>query len=332
MTLGEKIRKYRTMHDKTQRQLGLDIGFSRSAADVRVNQYENDKVVPKEDVLERIANVLDIDRSAISSIDLHYDIDLIRALFLLEEQYGMKIERTPEQTALLFDNRREGNEQMNSLLYAWSSQRKHIYASSDTISESDQRRYDLWKSRFPKDLFSYMDEEYTSLMEVYKPMVQSLSRKKSSRITKVSEFIVHIRTMIEQGIHVSARDELFGRGDGGLTLTLLLSELKDAAKKERQQAFATFLNDLDSFEKYGMEIRHSFSLDEAGVHVSYTLRLSCLMALSNTINKAEYYITGTEHSDWDVKVFEAEYRECLRNYEIDIQNELKKRSSGKRTS
>jgi hypothetical protein len=57
--------------------------------------------------------------------------------------------------------------------------------------------------------------------------------------------------MIEQGIHVSARDELFGRGAGGLTLTLLLSELKDAAKKERQQAFATFLNDLDIFEKYG---------------------------------------------------------------------------------
>ena len=50
--------------------------------------------------------------------------------------------------------------------------------------------------------------------------------------------------MIEQGIHVSARDELFGRGDGGLTLTFLINELKDAAKKERQQAFATFLNDL----------------------------------------------------------------------------------------
>ena len=47
--------------------------------------------------------------------------------------------------------------------------------------------------------------------------------------------------MIEQGIHVSARDELFGRGDGGLTLTLLLPELKNASKKERQQAFATFL-------------------------------------------------------------------------------------------
>ena len=82
--------------------------------------------------------------------------------------------------------------------------------------------------------------------------------------------------MIEQRIHVSARDELFGRGDGGLTLTLLLPELKDASKKERQQAFATFLNDLDTFEKNGMEIRHSFALDEAGVHVSYTLRLSCL--------------------------------------------------------
>ena len=39
--------------------------------------------------------------------------------------------------------------------------------------------------------------------------------------------------MIEQGIYVSARDELFGRGDGGLTLTLLLPELKDASKKRK---------------------------------------------------------------------------------------------------
>ncbi len=48
------------------------------------------------------------------------------------------------------------------------------------------------------------------------------------------------------------------------------------------------------------------------------------MALNSTINKAEYYITGNDHSDWDVKVFEAEYRECLRNYEIDIQNDLRR--------
>ena len=332
MTLGEKIRKYRLLRNKTQKQLGLDIGFSKTAADVRVNQYENDKVVPKEDVMEKLAKALDVHPSAISNIDLHYDIDLIRALFLMEEQYGMKIERTPEQTMLLFDNQREGNENMSSFLYAWFSQRRSAYASSETLSEADQKRYDLWKGRFPNDLFTYWSEGYDALIESYNPLVQSLLRRKDSRITKLSELISHIRAMIEQGIHVTARDELWGPADGGLSLSFLMAELKDTTKKERQQAFATFLVDMGTLKEYGMEIRNNFTLDESGIHISYTLRLSCLAAIHTDINKATFFIMGENHSDWDAKVFEAEYRECLRNYEIDIQNELKKSSSGKRTS
>lgn len=322
MTLGEKIRKYRLLHNKTQKQLGLDIGFSRTAADVRVNQYENDKVVPKEDVMEKLAKALDVHPSAISNIDLHYDVDLIRALFLMEEQYGMKIERTQEQTALLFDNHREGNENMNSFLYAWFTQRRSTYASSETLSEADQKRYDLWKGRFPNDLFAYWDEEYKALTESCKPLVRSLSRRNGNRITKLSELICHIRVMIEQGIHVTARDELWGPADGGLSLSFLVSELKDTTKKERQQAFATFLFDIETLKEYGMEVHNNFTLDESGVHISYTLRLSCLAAVHTDINKATFFIMGENHSDWDAKVFEAEYKNTLSYYEIDIREEI----------
>ena len=38
MTLGEKIRKYRSLKNMTQKELGLAIGFSGATADSRIRK------------------------------------------------------------------------------------------------------------------------------------------------------------------------------------------------------------------------------------------------------------------------------------------------------
>ena len=62
MTVGDKIRKIRTFRGMTQKELGVAIGLEEKGADNRVAQYETNYRVPKKDLLNKIAEVLRVDR------------------------------------------------------------------------------------------------------------------------------------------------------------------------------------------------------------------------------------------------------------------------------
>ena len=89
MTLGEKIKKYRELRELTQRELGQKVGFSAGTEDSRIRKYEKNMMAPKTDIRRKIAEALDIDMSALNDIDIQTEKDAIRALFYLEEKYGM---------------------------------------------------------------------------------------------------------------------------------------------------------------------------------------------------------------------------------------------------
>ncbi len=60
MTVGEKIKYIRTFRGMTQQQLGTAIGLPAKGADNRMAQYETNYRVPKKDMLEDIAESLDV--------------------------------------------------------------------------------------------------------------------------------------------------------------------------------------------------------------------------------------------------------------------------------
>jgi transcriptional regulator with XRE-family HTH domain len=66
MKLGNKIRKYRQLHDMSQKELGMKVGFSAATADSRMRKYESDAMAPKADIRAKIAEALNIDLEAIS--------------------------------------------------------------------------------------------------------------------------------------------------------------------------------------------------------------------------------------------------------------------------
>ena len=49
MSVGSNIRHIRELRGLTQKELGMKCGFSANTADVRIRQYEADKMVPKLD-------------------------------------------------------------------------------------------------------------------------------------------------------------------------------------------------------------------------------------------------------------------------------------------
>ena len=62
MTVGDKIKKIRAFRGMTQKELGVAIGLEEKGADNRVAQYETNYRVPKKDLLNKIAEVLRVDR------------------------------------------------------------------------------------------------------------------------------------------------------------------------------------------------------------------------------------------------------------------------------
>ena len=104
MTLGDKIRKYRTLQDMTQKDLGLKAGFSAATADSRIRKYEKDIMAPKYDIRQKLIEALDVDPSALSDINIESYEDIMQVFFLLEDELGLEIERNDETTSLILKN------------------------------------------------------------------------------------------------------------------------------------------------------------------------------------------------------------------------------------
>jgi transcriptional regulator with XRE-family HTH domain len=88
MAVGDRIKRIRNVRGLTQKELGLAIGFDDNTADVRVAQYESGTRTPKEDMLKKIAEVLDVNYRAIYEPTLYAAEDVMYTLFELDEHYA----------------------------------------------------------------------------------------------------------------------------------------------------------------------------------------------------------------------------------------------------
>ena len=85
MTVGDKIKKIRTFRGMTQKELGVAIGLEEKGADNRVAQYETNYRVPKKDMLNKIAEVLRVDRQNFYTDAPGCAEDFMRTFFWLDE-------------------------------------------------------------------------------------------------------------------------------------------------------------------------------------------------------------------------------------------------------
>ena len=85
MSVGGRIRKARMFRDMSQRELGLMVGFTPSTADVRIAQYELGIRKPREALLRKIAEVLDVSYNALQEPTIYSVEDIMQTLFELDD-------------------------------------------------------------------------------------------------------------------------------------------------------------------------------------------------------------------------------------------------------
>ena len=146
MAIGERIKRVRNLRKLTQKELGLAIGFEENTADVRVAQYESGTRTPKEDMLQKIAEVLDVNYRSLYEPTLYAAEDVMYTLFELDEHYGIQIHDDPldndpaENLSVNF-----GSRLINDFLFEWQQRKKDL--ADGVISKAE---YMEWKLNWPQ--------------------------------------------------------------------------------------------------------------------------------------------------------------------------------------
>lgn len=146
MSIGERIRFIRNIRDITQKYLGILVGFSEKTADIRMAQYESGSRTPKAELVEKVAEVLDVSPNALNVPNIDSYVGVMHTLFALEDLYCLKIDRLNDEICIRV-NRQNGSlyQTMTGLLEPWE-EIAHKYRNGEISREE----YDHWRYYYPK--------------------------------------------------------------------------------------------------------------------------------------------------------------------------------------
>lgn len=146
MAIGERIHFFRSKREMTQKYVGTQIGFDEKSADVRMAQYESENRVPKDNLVQELANLFDVRPEAIKVPDIDTYIGLMHTLFAIEDRYGIKVEASEDgQPRLYLDIRHsKDGSQIFNMLSDWMD--KAVALESGQITKDE---YDEWRYHYP---------------------------------------------------------------------------------------------------------------------------------------------------------------------------------------
>lgn len=145
MAIGERIRFIRKKLNMTQKYLGLRLDFSEKSADSRVAQYENGRREPKMDILEQIAEILDVSTLALDCPKINNEKEVMHTLFAIEDLYGLSVFFENERVCLKLERCENYNGiEMQLYLTQWMMKKNELRDGKIT-----QEEYDNWKYNFP---------------------------------------------------------------------------------------------------------------------------------------------------------------------------------------
>ena len=146
MAIGERIHFFRSMRGMTQKYLGQLMGFPEKSADVRLAQYETGSRTPKSDLINSLANALDVSPLALSVPDIDSYLGLMHTLFTLEDRYGLHIDEADEEVCLKVDAcKNKDAARLHEMLCAWNQAAAKLKAGEITRDE-----YDRWRYYYPE--------------------------------------------------------------------------------------------------------------------------------------------------------------------------------------
>ena len=250
MTIGEKIRFIRQFRGITQAELGRRIDLTGD----RIRQYENDVRTPKQEVIDDLAEALNIDSSFLVDHNIDKDIDIIQVLFELEDRYKLDLQKTDEGYSLNIPN--TSSPLPHSLLtyldYWYNVRQNATPKLNDTKEEMDSKisNYKEWKYQFPGNFYTPAYEEYKKLISEIqcKIMMNCIVIRDTDIPMKYSGFIELIKDMLEAKIDMIFAKEESHEGES-LLVSIKYSQFESFSSKQLI-LFAKFMKVMELFEDH----------------------------------------------------------------------------------
>ena len=323
MTLGEKIRKYRILKGWTQKDLGLAVGFSASTADSRIRKYEKDLMAPKGEIRTKLADVLDVDLAALSDIDIRTDEDVMQALFLFEDLFGMDIEKKDGKTTLVFDDNNRRIRTLITYMNLWRNQKAAILSSPGEASSEQLKAYESWKGKFGTNAREYFSAKEHSLHTHYDPLVEKAG-KLHSHFKNTSELALLLKSIVESGFTIATSFEDAPNSLKGPGFTFVVNELLTPPSDQAEELFAQFLSELDYYSSLGADIYTDFQLTDRQLTITYCIPVPSFSVVKSQIDDfLEYMRNSGEENDFLRDNFEIMFRDSLQENSNDIAEEIR---------
>lgn len=145
MAIGNRIKLFRNMRNLTQKELGAKVGFPFNATDVRIAQYESEKRVPKDDMVNKLASILDVSPAAIKVPEIDTYVGVMHTLFALEDTFGIKVNKIDGELCISLDKTNSAYLSMFEMLNSWQMEYEKFQNGEITKEE-----YDYWRYNYPK--------------------------------------------------------------------------------------------------------------------------------------------------------------------------------------
>ena len=145
MAIGERIRHFRMLNGMTQKWLGSAVGFSEKTADIRMTQYESGSRTPKDNVVDNLAGIFDVDPRALKVPDTDSYVGLMHTLFALEDMYGLTVNDKDGKPCITLNVNHNAYMTMLNMLNSWKLEADKVRSGEITKEE-----YDNWRYNYPK--------------------------------------------------------------------------------------------------------------------------------------------------------------------------------------
>ena len=147
MSIGKRIRFFRTLKGMTLRQLGVYVGFPEKTADIRIAQYESGSRGPKADLIKKLANIFDVSEKALETPDIDSYIGVMHTLFAMEDLYSLKIDKLNDEICIRLNKNTGAN--YLSMLERFSQWQE--MAEKYRNGEISKDEYDKWRYNYPEE-------------------------------------------------------------------------------------------------------------------------------------------------------------------------------------
>ena len=142
--IGDKIHRIRDFRGMTQKQLGMAVGFDEKSADVRIAQYESGTRTPKQPLVEKLAEALDVNPNFLSGEDILCAEGVIFTLFELDERFSIEIVDHQTADGITRKAINYNSQLIDSFLREWQQRKKDL--ADGKISKAE---YMEWKLNWP---------------------------------------------------------------------------------------------------------------------------------------------------------------------------------------